>query len=79
MIISTPVSAATHADNPFRVRHLIIALSQSWTHLIGDRASHDHDVRLSGRGAEDYSETILVVAGHGDLHHFYGTAGEAEA
>jgi hypothetical protein len=34
---------------------------------------------LSRGGTEDYTETVLVVAGHGDLHHFDGAAGEAKA
>jgi hypothetical protein len=44
MVIPTSISTASHADNPPRIRHLIIKLSQSGSHLVGKSASDDHDV-----------------------------------
>lgn len=79
MIISTPIRATTHANHPFGIRHLIIALTKSRGHLVRHRTSYDHDIGLAGRGAEDYTETVLVVSWHGCMHHLEGTAGETEA
>lgn len=44
MVMPTSISTASHADNPPRIRHLIIQLSQSGSHLVGKCASDDHDV-----------------------------------
>lgn len=33
---------------------------------------------MTGGGAEDYAEAVLVVARGGAVHHFDGAAGEAE-
>ena len=78
VVISASVRAAAHADDPSRVGHLIVHLSEGRRHLVRERAGHDHDVGLAGGGAEDYPEAILVVAGGGEVHHFDGAAGEAE-
>ena len=78
MIITATVRTATHRDNPSRVRHLVVHLSQSRSHLVRERAGHDHDIGLAGRGAENYTKAILVVSGRRQVHHFDGTAGESE-
>lgn len=79
MIIATPIRTATHANNPPWIRHLVVALAERWAHFVGHGACYDHHVGLSRGGPEDYAEAVLVVAGHGDLHHFDGAAGEAKA
>jgi len=78
MVIPAPVGAAPHADHPPRVGHLVVDLSESGSHLVGECAGYDHDVRLARAGAEDYAQAILVVARGGEVHHFDGAAGEAE-
>lgn len=78
MIISTAVSAAPHADDPFRLGHLVVALAKSWSHLIRNSAGNYHDVGVARRSTENDTKAILVVAGHGRVHHFNSTAGETE-
>lgn len=79
MMIATPIRTTTHANDPLRIRHLVVAPAERWAHFVRHGACYDHHVGLSRGGTEDYTETVLVVAGHGDLHHFDGAAGEAKA
>lgn len=53
-------------------------LAQGRGHLVGERAGHDHDVRLARAGAEDHAEAVHVVAGRRHVHHLHGAAGQAE-
>lgn len=53
-------------------------LSQSWGHFVGQRPGHDHHVGLARAGAEDNAEAVHVVAWCRHVHHFHGTAGQAE-
>ena len=78
MIVTATVCTAAHTNYPSRVRHLIIHLSQCWRHLVGQCARHNHNIALPWTRAEDYAQTILVVARRGEMHHFDGAAGEAE-
>ena len=78
MIISTTVGAATHRDDPSWVGHLIVDLSQRRCHLICESSCHNHDVRLSGGGTENDTETILIVPRGRQVHHFDGAACKAE-
>lgn len=78
VIVAAAIGAGAHTDHPPRVWHLIVHLPQSGRHLICKSTCNDHDVRLSRRGAEDYAQSVLIVAGCGEVHHFDGTAGEAE-
>ena len=78
MVIATPIRTAAHRNNPSRIRHLIIDLSKRRSHLVRERAGNNHDIGLTRRGTEDYTETILVVAGSRQVHHFDGAAGKAE-
>ena len=54
MVVAAPVRARAHADDPARVRHLVIDLAQGGGHFVGEGAGYDHDVGLAGGGAEDY-------------------------
>lgn len=78
VVVTTAVRARTHGDDPAWVGHLIVDLAQSWRHLVRERAGDDHDIGLTGRGAENDSHAILVVAWCGEMHHFNGAAGETE-
>lgn len=78
MIVTAPIRAATHTNNPPRFWHLVIYLSQCGGHLVGQGSSHDHDIRLPGRRSENDTESILIVAWCRQVHHFYGTAGKSE-
>jgi len=62
MVISATIRTASHRNNPSRIRHLIIHLSERRSHLVGKRARNDHDIGLARRSTEDYTETILIVA-----------------
>jgi hypothetical protein len=78
MIIATSIGARAHGNNPARVRHLIVDLTESGGHFVGEGAGDNHYVGLTGRGAENDAHAVLVVARGGQVHHFYGAAGEAE-
>lgn len=78
MVVATAVGAAAHADNPARVGHLIVDLAKSGRHLVRQCTSHNHNIGLTRGGSENNSQTILIVAGGGKVHHLDGTAGETE-
>lgn len=79
MIIPASIRTATHTDNPAWLWHLVVTHAHRRRDLIGDGAGHDHDIGLSRGGAEDDAQAVLIVSWHGDVHHFDGAAGEAEA
>lgn len=78
MVITPAIRTAAHANDPSRFRHLIVHLAQGGSHLVSQGARNDHDIRLSRGSAEDYAQTVLIVSGSREMHHFDGTAGEAE-
>lgn len=78
VVVASTVCAAAHGDDPARVGHLVVDLSQSGCHLVGEGAGDNHDVGLARRGTENDTETILVVAGCGQVHHLDGAAGKTE-
>jgi hypothetical protein len=78
VVVTSAVCATAHGNDPPRLGHLVVDLSQSRGHLVGEGAGYNHDVGLARGGSENYTKTILVVAGGGEMHHFDGTAGESE-
>lgn len=78
VIVASSIGAAAHADYPSGLRHLIVDLTQRRSHLVGESTGDNHDVRLTGRGSENNSKTILIVSRGGQVHHFDGAAGESE-
>jgi len=79
MIVSTSICARAHRNNPSRIWHLIVNLSQSRCHFVGQCSSNNHDIRLSWRGTENDSESVLIVSWCGEMHHFNGAACETES
>lgn len=63
---------------PSRLRHLIVYLSQRRCHLIRQRTSNNHNIRLPWRSTENDTKAILIVAGGGKVHHLDGAASKAE-
>lgn len=53
-------------------------LTQGWSHLIGQRSCHDHDISLSGTCSEHDSETVHVVTGRRHVHHLHGATRQPE-
>lgn len=53
-------------------------LPQSWSHLIGQCTSHDHDISLSRTCSEDHTKAVHVVTRRRHVHHLHSTAGQAE-
>src|SRR5215475_5549762 len=51
VVITAAVGARAHGDHIARLRHLVVDLAQRRRHLVGERAGHDHDIGLTGRGA----------------------------
>lgn len=78
VIIPAAVRTAAHADDPARLRHLVVDLPQRGRHLVGHRTRDDQDVGLARRGSEESSQPVLVVSWGGEVHHFDGAAREAE-
>lgn len=65
----------------FLLLHAILSLPhlpQSWSHLIGQRSSHDHDVSLSGTCSEHHTETVHVITRCCHVHHLHCTACKAK-
>jgi hypothetical protein len=78
VIVTSSVGAAAHADDPSGFRHLIVDLTQGRGHLVGEGAGNNHDVRLTWRGTENDSQSILVVSWCRQVHHLDGAARETE-
>ena len=78
MIVPAAICTTAHANDPFRIRHLIVALSYRRGHLVGYRAGYYHDIGLTRGGAKDDSQAVLVVSGHRDVHHFDTAAGKTK-
>lgn len=78
MVVTATVGATAHRYHPSWLRHLIVYLAERRCHLVGKSTGHNHNIRLAGRGTENDTEAILVVAWGGEMHHFDGTAGETE-
>lgn len=79
VVVATAVGTAAHANNPARVRHLIIDLPESRSHLVGQCAGHNHHIRLSWRCSENDTQAILVISGGREMHHLDGAACETES
>lgn len=47
VIISTAVCAATHANHPSWIRHLVVHLPQCRRHFVCECSRHNHHVRLA--------------------------------
>ena len=61
--------------------HLTLSLPhlpQSWSHLIGQRSCHDHDIRLPGTGSEHHSKSVHVVTRRRHVHHLHSATCQAE-
>lgn len=78
VIVSTSVCAGTHGDDPSWLWHLIVNLTQSRRHLVGEGTGDNHDIGLTWRGTENDTEAILIVTWCGEVHHLDGAAGETE-
>jgi hypothetical protein len=78
VIIASSICTTTHRNNPSRIRHLVIHLSQSRRHLVCQSTCNNHDIRLTRRGTKDYTKTILIVSWGGKVHHFDSAAGESK-
>jgi len=78
MVIPATVGAGAHGDDPSRLRHLIVYLSQRRRHFIRQRTSNNHNIRLTRGSAENDTKAILVVPGGGKVHHLDGAAGKTE-
>lgn len=78
VVVPAAVRAASHANNPPRLGHLIVHLAQGRRHLVRQGAGDNHHVRLTGRRAENDTQAILIVPRGGEVHHFHGAARETE-
>lgn len=78
VVVATTVGAGAHGDDPSGLGHLIVDLAQGGGHLVGEGAGDNHDIGLTGRGTENDTETILIVTGSRQVHHFDGAAGETK-
>ena len=78
VVIPAAIRAAPHADHPLRIRHLVVAQAERRRHFVGDGAGDDHDIGLAGARSEDDALSVVVVAGHRNVHHLDAAAGQAE-
>ena len=79
VVVATAVGAGAHGDDPSGFGHLIVDLSQGRSHLVGKSAGDNHDVGLTGRGAENDSHSVLIVTWGRKMHHLDGAACETES
>ena len=78
-VVRPPVGgAAAHCNYPLGFRHLLVENLYRLRHLLHHRASHNHHVRLPGRGPRHYPEAVKIVVGHVGAYHLDGAAGQAE-
>src|SRR5690606_4287804 len=76
---ATRRSTGTHRDDPLRVGHLVVDLTQHGGHLLTDTTGYDHQVGLTGRSPEHlHAETAQVVVGGAGRHHLDGATGQPE-
>ncbi|KAI7514872.1 hypothetical protein KC347_g219 [Hortaea werneckii] len=47
VVVTTAVGTAAHGNDPSRVRHLVVDLTERRRHLVGKRAGHNHHVGLT--------------------------------
>jgi hypothetical protein len=78
MVITASIRTTAHRNNPSRIRHLIVDLSERRSHLVCESTGDDHNIRLARGGTEDYTKSILIVSWGGEMHHFDGAAGQSE-
>jgi len=79
MVITPTIRTAPHANHPFRIRHLVVYLADSGSHLVRHRPGDNEYVRLSWGGTEEGPSAVEIVARHPGVHHFDAAAGEAES
>lgn len=71
--------ARSHGDDPLGFRHLIVKHANHRRHFLREAAGDDHQVGLTGRGAEDLSAKARHVETRGcHGHHFDGAARKAK-
>ena len=78
VIISTSIGTRSHGNNPTWFWHLIVDLSQGGCHFVGQSTGHNHDIRLTGRGPKDHTESLHIVPRGGSVHHFYGATSQTK-
>jgi hypothetical protein len=70
------IGAASHRDDVFRIRHLVIQELGPLGHFVSQRPGHDHEIRLPRRGARNRAEAINVGSGSARLHQLDGATGQ---
>lgn len=78
VVVAATVRARAHRDHPAGLGHLVVHLAQRGRHLVCERTRDNHNVTLAGRGTENDTQTVLVVARAGGVHHLHGTARKTE-
>src|SRR3569623_737664 len=78
MVIAAAVGAGAHRDHPAPLGHLVVDAAPRRRHLVHQCAGDDHHVGLARTRTEHHAEAVEVVTRGAGMHHFNGTAGEAE-
>jgi len=78
VVVATTVGAGAHGDDPARLRHLVIHLTQSRSHLVGEGACYDDDISLSRGGTKHHTKAIHIIAWSSKVHHLNSTASKTE-
>ena len=53
MVVATAIGTAAHADNPFRIWHLVVTQPDGRSHFVSNGAGNDHNIGLTRRGSKD--------------------------
>ena len=75
---ATHTRSAAWQPQMHKYTHLVIHFAKSRGHLVGQRSSNDHDIRLPGAGSENNPEPVQIVPCCSSVHHFHGTAGKTK-
>ena len=79
MVVASTIGTRAHRNDPSRVGHLIVNLSQRRSHFVGQSAGNNHDIGLTRRRSENNTQSVLVISGSRNVHHLHGATGQTKS
>src|SRR5690606_3119696 len=79
VVHASGIGAGAHGNHPFGLQHLLVQALDHGGHLHKHGTGNHHEVRLTGRGANDLcAEAGNVMGGGEGGGHFHVAAGQAK-